>query len=116
MYTTDYKTVTVNGDISDDYATEINLSAQVRGGGEVYLTWSISGGGAPNGFQVMWALYANPTYPSPYEGVEWLSKEVSSYTVTGLDPGKTYHFRVGIYRIEGGGCVLYSNDVAVNVT
>lgn len=68
-------------------------------------------GTSPNGYKVCWATYENPTYPSA--SCQYVSNTTSSYTVSNLSAGTTYHFRVGAYLIEGGGCQIYSNDVSV---
>lgn len=83
------------------------------GSGKAALSWTYSGD-APNGFKIVRSLSANPTYPLR-EGDDFKYLEdssVRSYTWAGLEGGKTYHFRVGVYDGEGN-ITLYSNDVAV---
>jgi hypothetical protein len=90
----------------------LKLSASA-GSGKASLSWTYSGD-APSGFKIMRSLSANPTYPlRESDDFKYLeSSSVRSYTWAGLEGGKTYHFRVGVYDGEGN-ITLYSNDVSV---
>lgn len=100
-----------DGDDSDnDYASAVTLSAK-ESDGSVKLTWEISGGDAPMGFKIVKSKEANPVYPG--DDYQYLSdKDVRKYTWDGFSKGKTYHFRVCVYK--GGTCGTYSNDVKVS--
>ncbi|MBU0976137.1 fibronectin type III domain-containing protein [Patescibacteria group bacterium] len=119
MYTSNYKTVSVEGSSDSDYPTGINISvtnpvSDGSGNYKVTVSWSTVGGAAPNGFKVCYAEHSNPSYPS--DTCYLKSSNESSHSITGLVSGKTYYFRVGIYKIEGGGCKLYSDNKSVTVS
>lgn len=97
----------------DEYADSVSISVGTpqktyEGKYKVVVTWKPNGGGAPNGFKVCWAIHSNPTYPN--DTCVWQSSTTRSYTVTGLQHGQEYYFRVGIYR--GGYCNPYSINVS----
>ncbi|MBN2016302.1 FecR domain-containing protein [Candidatus Dojkabacteria bacterium] len=114
MYTTNYKTVTVEGEVKGEgtYPTAINISLEepVCEGStyKVTVNWSPVGSEAPNGYKVCWSTHANPTYPD--DGCQYMSSGSRNFTVTGLASGTTYHFRVGAYR--SGYCDPYSANVS----
>ncbi len=94
----------------DEYASSVSLSAK-DDDGDVKLTWEISGGGAPMGFKIVKSKESNPVYPG--DDYQYISdSDVRKYTWEGFSKGKTYHFRVCIYK--GGKCGAYSNDVKVS--
>lgn len=94
-----------------DYASSVSLTA-TKDGDKVKLKWSISGGDAPNGFKVAKDDSANPEYPD--DEWEYLSDSgTRSFSWSkNIKDGKTYHFRVCIYK--GGKCGTYSNDVSIS--
>ena len=98
-------------DDGDDYADKVSLSAK-KDGDNVKLSWSIYGGDAPKGFKVVKSKEKNPVYPG--DDYKYLSDEdTDSYTWKDLSDGKTYHFRVCVYK--GGECGTYSNDVSIEI-
>ncbi len=101
-----------NDDKSDgDYASKVSLSAS-KDGDNVKLKWDISGGDAPKGFKVVKSKDKNPVYPG--DDYKYLSDDdTRKYTWKDLKEGKSYHFRVCIYK--GGKCGTYSNDVKVSL-
>jgi uncharacterized protein YgiM (DUF1202 family) len=89
----------------------ITLSANMTDNG-VNLSWSLAGMESNLGFKVIWSTDANPVYPG--SDYHYLSDDDSrSDTVSGLESGSTYHFRVCEYL--GGKCGVYSNDVEVSL-
>jgi len=95
----------------DDYASKVSLSAS-KDGDNVKLKWDISGGDAPKGFKVVKSKDKNPVYPG--DDYKYLSDDdTRKYTWKDLKEGKSYHFRVCIYK--GGKCGTYSNDVKVSL-
>jgi hypothetical protein len=114
-YTGD-KTVTVQDGGSGEYPTAINISVSnpVDDGGtyHVEVSWSPVGNEAPNGYKVCWSESANPTYGVTGTTCQYQDSSARSLSVDGLESGKTYHFRVGAFKIEGDGCQLYSADVS----
>ncbi len=93
-------------DDEEDYADEISLSVE-KDGDDAKLKWKISGGDAPNGFKLVSSTDKNPEYPNDdWKYVDDSSKR--SYTWKDFKEGKTYHFRVCIYK--DGKCKKYSND------
>lgn len=97
----------------DEYASDIKLSVK-KDGEKAKLSWSISGGSAPKGFKVVKSKNKNPEYPtrSGDEYQYFSDSGTRSYTWQGFSSGKTYHFRVCVYK--GGSCGKYSNDVEVS--
>ncbi|MEA3322767.1 MAG: FecR family protein [Patescibacteria group bacterium] len=94
-----------------DYASKVSLSAS-KDGDNVKLKWDISGGDAPKGFKVVKSKDKNPVYPG--DDYKYLSDDdTRKYTWKDLKEGKSYHFRVCIYK--GGKCGTYSNDVKVSL-
>jgi len=90
----------------------LNLTAASNESGKVSMNWTLNGDPI-NGFKVVWADHANPTYPEDH----WDYRDNTSlrnYTWEGLPSGQTLHFRVGIYK-GGQGVTTYSNDVTVTV-
>ncbi len=117
LYTSNYVSITVEGEGGGggEYPSGVSLSvtdpiADGSGKYQVTLNWATVGGEAPNGFKVCYADHAVPTYPA--DNCTYVGSGTTSFTISGLVPGATYHFRVGVYKISGGGCELYSNDVA----
>lgn len=98
---------------SGDYASSVSLSAKAKDDKRVKLEWSISGGDAPKGFKIVTSREKNPKYPG--DTYKYLSEsEVRNYVwEKGLKEGKTYYFRVCVYR--GGECGAYSNNVSVKI-
>jgi hypothetical protein len=119
VYSNDIEVRAPEGDDEDDdkeksdgdYATGVSLKAEADGD-EVKLKWEISGGNAPKGFKVVKSKEKNPKYPG--DDYKYLSDgDKRKYTWENLKEGKTYHFRVCIYK--GGKCGAYSNDVKVEL-
>jgi FecR-like protein len=89
----------------------LSLHAEA-GDGKATLNWDLDGE-APYGYKLcMSESQANPTYPvKSGDKMQYFSSSgTKSYTWTGLDGGKTYHFRVGAYN-GSGGVVYYSGNV-----
>lgn len=113
---TPMKTITIEGEVKGEttYPTGVNISVgnpvAYEGKYKVKVTWSPVGSEAPNGYKVCWATHSNPKYPD--DTCQYVSSSTKSLYVTGLECGTTYHFRVGVYKKEGGSCVLYSADVS----
>lgn len=120
VYSNDVYVSTPSGDSDEkeddnksdgDYASKVSLSAS-QDGDNVKLKWDISGGDAPKGFKVVKSKDTNPVYPG--DDYKYLSDDdTRKYTWKDLKEGKTYHFRVCIYK--GGKCGTYSNDVKVSL-
>ncbi|MBN2025604.1 MAG: hypothetical protein JW854_02410 [Actinobacteria bacterium] len=101
-------TVTVPGTIPE---LSISLSGKVEGG-KVVLNWSVGGDGSYSGFKVCRSeTNPNPSYPE--DSCTFVDASARSHTDTGVASGKTYYYRVGIYR--DGTIVKYSNAVKVVV-
>ncbi len=89
----------------------ISLSGKVEGGKAV-LSWSVSGDGAYDGFKVCRSeTNPNPSYPG--DTCTFVDAAKRSHTDTGVVSGKTYYYRVGIYK--GGAIVKYSNAVKLTI-
>jgi len=99
-------TVTVPGTIPE---LSITLSGKVEGGKAV-LSWSVSGEGSYDGFKVCRSeTNPNPSYPG--DTCTLVDASARSYTDASVVSGKTYYYRVGIYK--GGTIIKYSNAVKV---
>jgi hypothetical protein len=125
-YTTNYKVVVVGGGsesgnynvnlswtsdgCSTEYPTNISLSAS-NPVASLGSNFAIHSGDVTtkNGYKVCYAEHSNPTYPT--DSCTYIGGSTSSHIITGLKSGHTYHFRVGAYKEEGGGCQMYSNNV-----
>ena len=102
--------VTTKSDDDNSNGT-ITLSANKTDNG-VNLSWSLAGMESDMGFKVVWSTDANPVYPG--SDYHYLSDDDSrADTVSGLESGNTYHFRVCEYL--GGKCGVYSNDVEIGL-
>ncbi len=115
IYSNNVKITVPVGSSNNDYATSVDLSVTGEAG-KAKLTWNISGGNAPHGFKVIMSENANPEYPTR-EGDHYQylqDNDIRSYTWSGLESSKDYHFRVCIYN-GNGSCVKYSNDVSVTL-
>jgi hypothetical protein len=79
----------------------------------VTLNWTVDGY-AEKGFKVVWSKASSPTYPNREgDSNRYLSDpNKRDETVTGLDTGSTYYFRVCEYT--GSGCRAYSNEVSAS--
>ncbi|MDD2823482.1 MAG: hypothetical protein PHQ59_05380 [Candidatus Daviesbacteria bacterium] len=80
------------------------LSAKENGAA---VEWS---GESSNGFKVCYSESANPTYPG--SNCTYKGANEKRFETGGLTAGKTYHFRVGAYGLDGKVSV-YSNDATV---
>jgi len=131
-YYTPNKTVTIKGSSTAEYATGISLSksGSVISASAGYgltgfepmtvssykqkFTWSISGGGAPKGYKLVWSESPNPSYPSQMTDYNYYGSESTKYGYAdGLESGHTYYVRVGVYK--GGYCDVYSNQITVTI-
>jgi len=65
------------------------------------------------GFKVVWSKNQGPTYPNRSgDKYHYLTNpSASSDTVSGLESGQIYYFRVCEYL--GGKCGLYSNEISI---
>jgi hypothetical protein len=100
--------VTVPGPSSNP---SISLSG-VAEGGKVKLSWSVSDAGTYDGFKVCRSeTNPNPSYPA--DTCTLVPAGQYYYTDTSVVSGKTYYYRVGIYK--GGTIVKYSNAIQVTV-
>jgi hypothetical protein len=97
----------VEKESSNGYASTVKLTAE-KDERKIKLKWSISGGDAPMGFKIVNSKDPNPVYPGN-DYVYLDDSDLRSYTWGKFDKGKTYHFRVCIYK--GGKCGAYSNDI-----
>ena len=89
----------------------ISLNAVVDGG-KVVLSWVVSGEGDYSGFKVCRSeTNSKPSYPA--EGLAYVAYGQNGYTDGSVLPGKTYYYRVGIYK--DGSILKYSNSVQVTV-
>lgn len=89
----------------------ISLSGVVEGG-KVKLSWSVSGAGTYDGFKVCRSeTNPNPGYPG--DTCTFVAFGQNYYTDTSVVSGKTYYYRVGIYK--GGAIVKYSNSVKLTI-
>jgi len=78
----------------------------------VKLSWSLTGVSSTDGFKLVRdATDTTPTYKEN-KSVYVSKGEQTSYTIE-LSDGKTYNFRVCIYRAASGTCDTYSNSVKV---
>lgn len=135
-YYTANKTVTVDQASSSDFATSINLytitgptlsslsanNVQVVVAPEVTsgtyyakFGWSIVGGNAPQGYKLVWSENSGPTYPcrAGDSYIYYGSESTTKGTITGLESGKTYYVRVGVYN--SGSIVVYSNQLTIAI-
>lgn len=88
----------------------ISLTGEKISSSEVTLRWTPDG--IPSkGFKEIWSLSSGPTYPTR-NGDQFHYDDKSSireYTISGLESGKTYYFRVCEYL--GNACGVYSNEL-----
>jgi hypothetical protein len=96
--------VTVPGTLPE---LSISLSGKVEGG-KVVLNWTVSEESGYDGFKVCRSeTNPNPSYPG--DTCTLVDAAARSFTDTGVISGKTYYYRVGIYK--GGTIIKYSNAV-----
>lgn len=90
----------------------ISLSGSTAGVGKVNLSWSIDGN-SPKGFKIVWSKNSGPTYPlRSGDTYHYLSNSgARADSISGLESGQTYYFRVCEYL--GGKCGLYSNEISI---
>ena len=125
------KTVTIGAaTASNDYATSISLTkvgSPIMASNDYVtasyfpmtvasykqkFTWSISGGGAPKGYKLVWNETGSPVYPG--SSYNYYGSESTTYGYAdGLISGKTYYVRACIYL--GGACGAYSNQITVSI-
>ena len=89
----------------------ITLTGQ-KGDGVMLLGWQVKGY-SPQGFEVMWSVNPNPTYP-PREGDNYYylgSAVANQYQVSPLAAGNIYYFRVCSFEREA--CGVYSNELVI---
>lgn len=89
-------------------APKITLSASTYSNG-VVLTWDVVGLDVTKGYKVVKSISENPVYPGN-DAMYISSGSTKSYKWQ-IKDGKTYNFRV--CRYTGGGCDVYSNNIAV---
>jgi hypothetical protein len=89
----------------------ISLNAVVDGG-KVVLSWVVSGQGDYSGFKVC-RSETNPKPSYPAEGLVFVAYGQNGYTDSSVQPGKSYYYRVGIYK--DGSILKYSNAVQVTI-
>jgi len=88
----------------------ITLSASKVGSG-VVLTWTMSGVSSTNGFKVVRdKTDSTPSYGE--DSARYISNKSARDYLWSDSDGKTYYYRVCIYR-DGGTCDTYSNTVQV---
>lgn len=101
-----------NDDAEEDKKdAEISLSGS-SDDGKVYLTWTVSGTDATNGFKVVASTSKNPTYPDDkYHSLNDATtrNDVWNY----LTAGKKYYFRV--CETVNDNCGNYSNNLEITV-
>ena len=104
---------TTDEDSSEDApsaSANIVLSATQHTEG-VALNWTMNDASAPDGFKVVFdATDSTPSYKE--NSSHYVGGDVRTHVV-GLDDGRTYYFRVCIYRAAGGSCDTYSNTVSM---
>jgi len=104
------KTVTI--DFSEEDSAQLTLSASVVDTDDVKLSWQVSDGDSENGFKIVRAKTANPSYPgSDYKYIT--QGNARAYTWRDLAEG-THHFRVCMFT-NANKCDEYSNDVSVTI-
>jgi len=103
--------VETNGMGSDSVMPgSIDLTVTAVSGGKANISWSLTDMTSPKGFKVVVDEDPNPVYPgNDYHYLD--NPDTRADTWTGLESGKTYHFRVCEYL--GGYCGTYSNDASV---
>lgn len=111
MYTTNYKTVTVSGDVSGETS---GVKSILLSGSGANINWSVVGYSA-NGFKVAWSKNSGPTYPTrPGDEYHYLSDpNARTDTITAFDGAGNYFVRVCEYL--GGKCEVYSNEISVSL-
>lgn len=98
-------------DSDESYAESVGLSASNVEKYSVNLSWTLSGGSAPDGLRLVKGSEKNPTYPG--SNPQTVSGETTSYTWKNLKKGETYYFRVCVW--DGSKCVKYSNSAKVEI-
>ena len=91
----------------------ISLYASKISDGKANLSWSVDGISV-KGYKVVWSNSPGPSYPTRKgDWFVYLSHPDSrDYDIGGLEPGKTYYFRVCEYL--DGTCKTYSNEVSLS--
>ncbi len=89
----------------------INLSGQETVAGQVELSWVVNGD-ASLGYRVLWSPNPEPIYPCRDQDQYFYnsSPDFKSDTVTDLEQGQTYYFRV--CEDLDGKCGTYSNQIS----
>ncbi|MBD3244567.1 MAG: hypothetical protein GF335_01085 [Candidatus Moranbacteria bacterium] len=100
----------------ENYADSISLSGSSKDEGEATLTWDISDGEAPYGYKIVISKDKNPTYPQD----DPVSITDPNDTKETLDlgeeaEGENYNFRVCIWNNVDKECVVYSNNVEIEI-
>ncbi len=104
-------TITIEKAVADDGSITLSGSTSE---GKVLLSWTTYGNvNLENGYKVIMSENPNPVYPGNQYHYITRTNRSDSWTWTGLDVGKTYHFRVCQYI--GGACGIYSNDVGITI-
>ena len=89
----------------------ISLSGEFDGG-KVHLSWNVSDAGSYDGFKVC-RSETNPSPSYPGDTCTLVPAGQYSYADTSVVSGKTYYYRVGIYK--GGAIVKYSNAIKITI-
>ena len=96
--------------------TGISLSTT----GPTSVSWSVTGGIAPNGFKVVWSKTSGPTYPLRGSDTYYFASGTTSGSYSEINPFNgygTYYIRVCAYENgTGGECKPYSNEVTITFT
>lgn len=100
-----------NQEETSESESDISLSAEARGEGQVYFEWSIPENMNPERFVIIRDEKVDPVHNQKNY---WFRQPGSRRSVTWVNiPSGNYHFRICI--IENGECSEYSNDVQVEV-
>ncbi len=109
VYSNDVQVTIESVEETVEQSGTITLSASRTDIG-VNLTWTLTDMVSDQGFKVVWNTSENPVYPG--DEYHYLSdKSARADTISGLEVGQTYHFRVCEYL--SGTCGAYSNNVSL---
>jgi hypothetical protein len=98
--------------VKKEYADSVSLSGDSTKKGEAKLSWTISGGNAPDGYKIVRSKGKDPIYPGD-KGVSISKEDTKSYAWKDLPEGETYYFRVCVF--DGSKCLDYSSNQKIKI-
>lgn len=98
----------INSETTENYDITLAGTAQTDG---INLSWNVTGGSSYDGYKIVRSeTNSNPAYPA--DTLQYVSgPSTKSYIDKSVTKGKSYYYRIGIYK--NGQIVKYSNSIHV---